>query len=337
MAQRSRLKYRPSREPFSAPLAVPLAHESRWSGSGSDLGPFSIVRFNFLLRHRPLEKFGYGEAAQHIEGSAGTEVSSRHLIRYEFERVTTSSILEEHLDSSDVASKIQADMGLEAAGLSAFNFGASVEEHFSSAFRETRTFQVVDGRRTIEEREVSVKATGGSSPAVHAVPYRRWAMQVRLNHIDFLTVEYRPRLGGLRVQRCKDPEVLDSHSSHTNYRACGVALGEFRYWRPEGGPETTVVSRDQHQEMHINPLHVGFRAADAADRKFYDLKGFRGTPSLYKISNAAFPLKAEQRRVAWTDDELLALLDVEPRDAAWIWEFRRRIRRKRGAIGGPSQ
>lgn len=331
---RRSLKYRPNREPFSAPLAVPLTHESCWTGCGSKTGPFSIVRFNFILQHRPLDKYGYGDAAEHLEGATGSEVTSRHLIRYEYERVTTSSILEEHLDNSEVVSRIQADVTLESPGLASFGLGSSLEEHLTSAFRETRTFEVSEARRTTREHEVSVKVDGGSSPSVHAVAYRRWSMAVRLNHIDFLTVEYKPRLGGSRVQRCKVPEILDSYSSHTNYRASGLALGEFRYWRPMGGAEATVVSRARHEAEHVNPLHVGFRAPEVNDRRFYDLNDFRRTPSLYQISNAAFPLKHEQRHVAWTDESLLRLLDVEPKDAVWIWEFRRQLRRKRTGLDG---
>lgn len=334
MAKTRRLKYRPNREPFSAPLAVPLTREARWSGCGTNYGPFSVVRFNFLLEHRPLEKFGYGNAAEHIEGSAGSQVTSRLLIRYEFERVTTSSILEEHLDSSEVVSRIQADIGLESPGLATFKLGSGLEEHLSSAFRETRTFEVTEARRSIREREVNVTVDGGSAPSVHAVAYRRWAMTVKLNHIDFLTIEYKKRAGGTRIQRLKDPQLPDSYSSHTNYRSSGLSLGEFRYWRPMGGAEATVIARSQHQDAHINPLHVGFHAHEDAKRRFYGLQEFRGTPSLYKISNAAFPLKHEQRRVAWTDEELLRLLDVEPKDAVWIWEFRRQLRRKRMALAG---
>lgn len=322
-------KYHPSQETFSAPLAVPLTHESRWSGCGSERGPFSIVRFNFILEHRPLRAIGYGDVAQHIEGSAGSQVSSRRLIRYEYERVTTHSILEEHLDSSEVVSKIQDDVSLEAPGLATFKLGASLEGHLSSAFRDAQSFQTVEARRLTFEQEVNVKVAGGSEASVHAVPYRRWAMKVRLSHIDFLTVEYRPRFGRARIERCKDPQLRDAYSSHTNYRKSGLALGEYRYWRPMGGADTTVISRAKHQKFHINPLDVDFRPSDGDDRTFYDLKLFKGTPSLYKISNAAFPLKAEQRRDAWTDDDLLALLDVEPTDVVWIWEFRRRLRRKR--------
>lgn len=329
MGKPKRPRYEPAQETYSAPLAIPLTHESSWAGCGSSLGPFHVVRFNFILEKSPLRVTGYGDAVAHLESLKGAELTDRRLIRYEYERVSTSTIIEEHLTNSEITSSIQADAQVEATGLATFKYASQIESHLSHAYRENFQFEVRDGRKTTVEREISFRVTGGSPPGVLAVPFRRWAMKVRLNHIDFLTVTYVPRAGKWRMERLKEPVLLSSTSMQANYRPSGLSLGEFKYWVPLGDADTTLVDRDLQYERQINPLDVAFEATAAIDRQFYDLNKFRKkTPSLYKIANAAFPLKAKQRDTAWTDDELLKLLDIEPKEAVWIWEYRRAIRRK---------
>ncbi len=315
-------------ETFSAPLAVSLTHESEWSTTASKLGPFGIYRLNLILKHRPLQAFGYGDAAEHVASSTGTELSTRQLIRFETEQIKTSSILQEHLESMDLTSTVNAGAEAKVAGLGSAKFAGVLAEHLSSAFRETRTIEFSKSNRVSMEREVSVSVTGGSGPSVHSVPYQRWAMSVRLSHIDYLEVEYRKINGGFRVRRCKEPALAGARASHSNFIPSGLPLGEFRRWRPIGGADTNLISVADYNNSHINPRHVELLPPRDRKAKFYGLQNFRNTPSLYKISNATFPLKASQRRTAWSDAELLALLDSEPRETAWIWELRRQSRRR---------
>lgn len=329
-------RYRPSRETFSAPIAVALTHESEWDAHGNHLGPFSIHRLNFSLEMYPLGVFGYGEAAEYVASPSGTTMTMRQLIRYEFERVDRVSILQEHLESSDLTSALHAKAQTGPVGLGSASFAASIEEHLTESFRENRTVESSNVMRSAQEREVSVEVPGGGGASVHAVPYERWAIAVRLSHIDYLEVVYRVTHAGLRIRRTKSPELIDERTTHTNYRPSGVPLGELRFWRPSGGANTNLIPLGEYNQNHINPRHVDVRSPKDPKTKFYGLGDFRRTPSLYKISNAAFPLKATQHHTTWTTEDLLALRDLEPNATAWIWERRRHTRRKGWGLAGPS-
>lgn len=317
-------QYHPTEEAYSVPIAVVAAHETTWHGCGTDCGPFSLVRWNLLLARRPLGKYGYGDPVEHQESAPGSQVTSTVKLSYEYERVTVSSIIEEHLNTSEVATRLQSDQTISAPELAQLKLSEGLEERLSNSFRTSRSFQSTEARRVRQEHTVGITINGGSEPSVLAVPYERWAMSVRLNHIDYLSVEYRPRYGKWRYERCKEPGLLDGTQSHMNWRGSGIALGEFQYWVPAGKAQATNIAREKHRKSHINPAHVDFLPGDPEDRKFYDLKAFRGVPSLYKISNAAFPLKHDQRKAAWTDAELLDLPDQEEgSESLWYWDFQR--------------
>src|SRR5690606_9307971 len=155
------------------------------------------------------------------------------------------------------------------------------------------------------------------------------------HHVDYLVVSYRATHGGLRVRRVKSPALTNANAGHQNFTPYGLLLGRYRYWLPEGNASRNLVSVSEHRAGHINPQHVSFHPDATGDRRFYDLSPFKRTPSLYKISNAAFPLKDSQRRESWTEDDLLLLPDWEVQDSSWAWEARRRLRRKAWGLAGP--
>lgn len=324
-------KYRPTREPFTAPLAVALSREAPWDGCGSDYGPYSIIRYNFLLSRKPTDELGYGDAIENLESPEGVHLEHRRLARYTYSRVTTSGILREYVQTSKLVDILKSQIGHSSPGLASFKLEGQLQSSLEAALKDSRSFQLSETREITREQEVTVSTDGSAKAAVYAVPYERWRMDVTLNHIDYLTVEYAKRAGGARVERVKSPPITHSEGRRqaNNYLPSGVKLGKFFYWEPVGTADATAVAKDVYSRERINPLHVDFRASDQTKTKFYGLDAFRQTPSLYKISNAAFPLKAEQRQAAWTDEEILSLQDFEPKDIAWIWHFHRQLRRKK--------
>lgn len=327
MAHRPR--YHPHPVAFSAPLAVRLSHEAGWECYAKELGPFQVNRFNFVLRHRPLSEYGFGDAVEHVTSTLGTEMSSTEKFLHEFEHVDSRSILREQLETSGFTSSSKLNFDPTLAGVGGLALAASLEKSLAKSFKESRTVESSARSRKVTEREVNVKFLGGSEPSVHTVPYQRWELSVQLSHIDFLKVVYKPTHAGLRVRRFKDPELKEGRSSHSNLHISGLELGSFYYWVPVGGASTTLVGRAKYDDERINPVHIDFSPSLNGVPPIYDLKLFKATPTLYQISNAAFPLKARQRREAWTDEDLLMLLDEEPGNTAWIWERRRILRKRR--------
>ncbi|MFG6402499.1 hypothetical protein [Microbacterium sp. P04] len=329
-------RYRPIPKTVSAPLAIPLTRPSAWHNNGDADGPYDVVRLNFLVEQRPLLETGYGDATASIVSSANAQMQSREKVTFEYEEVDSTSLVQEHLQSSGLTAKMNADLRLGSESFGTAEFSSALEEHFTETFQSTRTIASARTKRYTREEEVTVTVPGGDERAVHAAPYRLHEMTVRLNHVDFLAVTYAPTRPGLRVRRVKRPELATDDRVHQNFTAYGQLLGRYRFWRPEGNASQHLISVTEHEANHINPHHVSFEPDDTNDNHFYGLGLFSRTPSLYKISNAAFPLKESQRRDSWTEDDLHLLQDWEVRDSAWVWENMRRQRRaalKRTATG----
>jgi len=291
-------------------------------------GPFTVARFNFTIEHRPLGERGCGDVVQTIVSPVGAEMVYRQRLVFDYEEVETQSILQEHLQSSGLTARLGATLGAGLENIGNADLSSALESGFTESLRESRTVDTARTRRFTAEQEVAITLPGGGERAVLSVPYRKWAMSLRLHHTDYLKVTYQPSRGGLRVRRTKEPAITEDNSSHQNYTSSGLLLGEYRYWRAEGEAGKNLLSAEEHSALHINPLHVSFHPDESNDRKFYNLDLFASTPSLYKISNAAFPLKASQRIEEWTEESLLTLRDLEPDETAWIWEIRRRRNRK---------
>lgn len=324
-----RRKYISDIEVVSCPLAIRLTKESAWDKIGGDLGPFYIARLNFITRKSPTQEFGYGDSAGYFKAPTGANLTAGKKTSCEYVRVDEVSLFQEEITSSDITTSLKAELGDSILGLTGANIAAGIERHLATSFNESRTINSSETLRFAEERSVDIGIIGGNESAVCAVPYQRWKMSVCLSHVDWLQVEYCKEKAGLRVRRVKRPNLIESHSSHSNIEISGQIVGNYYYWVPIGEADTTIVTASEYQRDRINPRNVQFKPSESKKSQVYDLRRFRKTPSLYKIANAAFPLKYSQKEQAWTDERLLALLDSEPVETAWIWRVRSRIRRTR--------
>lgn len=321
-------RYRTVARPVSSPLAIPLTRPSTWKCKGDENGPYEIVRFNFLVEERPLLETGYGTASASISAPTGAEIQTREKVLFEYQQVDSSSIVQEHLQSSGLTTKMSADARLSSEAFGSAGFASALEEHFTESFRAEQTVSTVRTTSFSREEEVTVTVSDSKERYVHAAPYRLHEMSVRLNHVDYLTVTYEPTHAGLRVRRSKSPALVDNDKSHANFTKWGLLLGSYRFWRREGDAGRNLIPLSEYEAEQINPQDVIFIPDGTDNRRFYGLDDFTRTPSLYKISNAAFPLKESQRRENWSEEELLALDDWILPDSAWAWEARRRRRRK---------
>lgn len=335
MGKSFKSKYAAVPNTLSSPLAVPLARPSSWRCDGDADGPYEIMRFNFLVEERPLRKTGYGDAKDSLVSPANAELQTRTRVTFEYDQVDSTSLVQDHLQSSGFTDGLSADMRLNSEAFGTAGFSSALEEHFTETFKTTQTIESARTMRFTREEEITITAQGGAERSVHAAPYRLYEMSVRLHHVDFLKIRYRSTHAGLRVRREKEPALATADALHRNFHGYGLLLGSYRFWRREGNASQNLISVSDYESQRINPQHVSFHPDNSGDRRFYNLSQFKRTPSLYKISNAAFPLKESQRRDSWTEEDLLLLKDLEDGDSSWAWENRRRTRRRAWVLAGP--
>lgn len=320
-------RYKAVPKTVSSPLALRLTRPSSWHSDDDVDGPYDVVRFHFLVEERPLLEKGYGDATESITSSTNATMETRKKVTFHYEEVDTTSLIQEHMQSSGLAAKLNADARLGSESFGSAGFASALEENFTETFNTTHTVESARTKSYTFEEEITVTVVGGEERAVHAAPYRRYEMTVRLHHVDYLVVKYISTHGGLRVRRVKTPPFVNPDKSHQNFVSSGLLLGRYEYWRPEGNASRNIVSVTEHEANHINPRDVTFEPDDTNDRRYYDRRLFDGTHSLYKISNAAFPLKDSQRRKTWTEGEIEQLPEWDFRDSSWAWENLRRKRR----------
>ncbi len=158
-------------------------------------------------------------------------------------------------------------------------------------------------RITIPQRLIAVSA------------YQRYAYDIYLSWVDYLRVQYRTTALGLRKKRRKYPPP--SSQRHPNWIKFHVPLATAHFWRPL--PKSSIVTYEARYENEVkDPEEIDIVPPE-------DLLSHHAprpdVPTLYQLSNIAFPLKWIHRKGEWTEEELKKIEDEEAVKSAWFWQY----------------
>jgi len=128
--------------------------------------------------------------------------------------------------------------------------------------------------------------------------------------LDVLEVDYRRGTFGLRKKRRKYPEFIEQETRklRANEIQLDYHVGTFEYWRlvPE---QSWMIPKDEFRLEVADPLEIRRRPLTRLAKVC--LRSKFQVPSLYKLSNATFPLKWIKRSGPWEMEELLAIEEDE--------------------------
>jgi hypothetical protein len=173
--------------------------------------------------------------------------------------------------------------------------------------RERKSFTV---RQTIKAgaQELQYAVTG----------YRRYHQDVYLHYIDYLFVEYRKTAFGLRKKKRNLPRPVGT--AHINVIPVHIPLFRMFYWKLED-EGSLVYTETEHQTLQkvAHPDRVTFEALHEPIRLPMPVR--EETPTLYTLSNIAFPLRWIDRKGPWTREELEQIEMEEAQGSAWWYQY----------------
>jgi hypothetical protein len=310
------------------PFAVDLTKEKGWSKDSSKYNYF-IVRLNLLIKPRKDEKHLVYIGDQITPFRTTDFVTAGETKTYEYTysiidaAETTRTTLIENEFVSSISSEIGAEFkfpaGFGSATLSpkiTSSLEQSVKSSITRSMTNTRTISTEE-KKTLELR---VDVMKGASETQYAVPaYKKYRWDVFLHYIDFLFVEYRPTALGLRKKKTNLPRP--EGMNHTNRIRMNLPLFSLLFW--EYIPGGQMIFTESEYRLLPNKVEDPGRVLVEELRESIDLQlpPRPEKPTLYTLSNIAFPLRWIDRKGEWTKEELMKIELDEADGSAWWFEY----------------
>ncbi|MEK7324668.1 MAG: hypothetical protein AAB217_05360 [Chloroflexota bacterium] len=279
---------------IALPAARELKRESGWKHLGTSKYAYYAIRCHFVMRERQLnEPVKMGEIVDAYTSVKGLGQKRTHTVKVEHTTVNLKeairqSLLEEEA-IAEFASALSLGLGSEMFGKIAGEIAMKAQARLSESF--SRTFKVQSSHTARQEDTVSWEFTVDpkefpeGSTIVLAKAYKKHAYDFYLAFVDYLKVEYVKRSVFSKLERVKSPPP--TYPRPSNIIKCNLPLASIQFWmllKDTYLPiNETVYQNEVEDPLEIEVLPL------IDDRPFHVAVPVR--PSLYKLSNAAFPLK----------------------------------------------
>jgi hypothetical protein len=199
------------------------------------------------------------------------------------------------------------------------NLGSALEQTIRSSVAEsTRASNTVSRR---EKQTFTVRQTikpGAPESQLAVAGYRKYRRDVYLHYIDYLFVEYRRTAFGLRRKKRNLPRPVGT--AHINLIPIHIPLFRMFYWNLE--PESSLLyTETEYQNLTkvVHPDRVTFEELREPLR--LPMPAREEPPTLYTLSNIAFPLRWIDRKGPWTREELEKIEMEEANGSAWWYQY----------------
>jgi hypothetical protein len=305
---------------LTIPFPEDLTKESGWIQLDRYL--YCIARFHLHLERNQTREFGFGDVlrtyrtTQHAETEV-VEAFEEEVTTVDLRETTRSAAL-----SNDVSQKLMAALAgavkppfYEVAA----NLGASLEQTIRSSVSESIQTSSTTSRR--ERKSFTIRQTikSGAQELQYAVAgYRKYSQDVYLHYIDYLFVEYRTTAFGLRKKKRNLPRPIGT--AHMNVIPIHIPLFRLNYWNLEA-ESSLLFTETEYQSLPkvTHPDRVMFEELHAPLR--LPMPARQETPTLYTLSNIAFPLRWIDRKGPWTREELEQIEMEEAQGSAWWYQY----------------
>ncbi len=304
---------------ISVPFAVDLTKEEGWRPS--DKNTFSIVRAHFQLRERQADdSIRMGDKLAVIESPIGVKQEHVRSMTTELTSVQFRESFQESMrqDESlqEFAATIASELGATGVGKISSELKASAQSKLAESFRESYRIRDVVTKRVEETYELKHTVDPAVTARLVAVAaYQKYAYDLTLAWVDYLSVRYRSTAMGLRKRRTKRPSGTGPRPF--NWLRFNLPLATAHFWKPL--PKSSlIVKEDDYRHEVQDPEEIELRPPE-------DLHQYVAprpdVATLYQLSNVAFPLKWIHRKGDWTEDDLKRIEEEEAAGSAWFWTY----------------
>jgi hypothetical protein len=305
---------------LTIPFAEDLTKEAGWIQLDRYL--YFIARFHLQIEQHQMRDFAVGDV---LRTYRTTPHSEAEVVKVFEEEVTTVDLKETTRSaalSRDVSQKVTAAIAgavksplYEVSG----NLGASLEQIIHSSLSESLRSSTTVSRR--EKVSFSVRQTikaGAPEPQLAVAGYRKYRRDVYLHYIDYLFVEYRRTAFGLRRKKRNLPRPIGS--AHVNLIPIHIPLFRLVYWNLE--PESSLVYTETEYQNLTRVAHPDRVTFEELQAPFHlAMPARQEAPTLYTLSNIAFPLRWIDRKGPWTRQELEQIEMNEVEGSAWWYQY----------------
>jgi len=309
---------------LSFPFAQSLLDADSWEKLAGKRGPYRVLRFHFVADEHVVpgpprmgERLSvhYAQDAEAVELVHSIEVE---LATLNFEESLRESVLTREVieDISDCLNASVSGPG-KLASISAESRVAIRERLTRSTKTSSRLQQSVTERKRFKFDVKYLLSASSKVSQVNVAMYEEHAVDVYLVWLDYLDVEYGKSMIGLRKKRVKSPAFDVGRRARSNELELQLPIGSFRYWKPL--PHSSWMVRESDYQSQVEDS-TEIDQLPIANPKLHERKNFARVPSLYQLSNVAFPLKWIDRKGEWTREQLMAIEHDEARNSIWWFQ-----------------
>jgi len=305
---------------LTVPFAETLTREAGWIQLNRYL--YFTARFHLQIEQNQMRDFAVGDVLRTYRTTPHTETEVISTFEEEVSTVDLNETTRSATLSNDLAQQVTA--AIAAAAKSPFyevsgNIGASLEQTIRSSVSESLRTSTTVSRR--EKKTFTVRQTikrGAPELQVAVAGYRKYRRDVYLHYIDYLFVEYRRTTLGLRRKKRNLPRPVGT--AHVNLIPMHLPLFRLFYWNLES-ESSLLYTETEYQNLTkvAHPDRVTF--AELPEQIRLPMPAREEPPTLYTLSNIAFPLRWIDRKGPWTREELQKIEWEEAEGSAWWYQY----------------
>ena len=305
---------------LTVPFGEELTREAGWIQLNRYL--YFIARFHLHIEQSQTRDFAVGDILRTYRTTphAETEVETA------FEEEVTTVDLRETIRSAALSNDLTEQVTATLAGTArsplyevSASVGAALERTIRASLTESvRSSETVSRR---EKKSFTVTQTvhsGAQELQVAVAGYRKYRRDVYLHYIDYLFVEYRRTAFGLRRKKRNLPRPVGT--AHLNLIPMHIPLFQVFYWSLEAESSLLYTETEYRNLTKVtHPDRVTFHELHEPIR--LPMPAREPPPTLYTLSNIAFPLRWIDRQGPWTREELEQIEWEEAEGSAWWYQY----------------
>jgi hypothetical protein len=304
---------------LSVPFAEDLTKEAGWDHLDKYL--YFVARFHLHIEQNQTPELAFGDILRtyHTTSFSETEVVKT------FEEEFTTVDLRETTRAATLSKELTRKVTATIAGSAKSPFyevssgiGPSLEQTIRSSVEASLRSSDTISSREKRTFTVSHRIKSGTSELQLAVAaYRKYSRSIYLHYVDYLFVEYQRTAFGLRKKKRNHPRPIGD--LHINIIPINIPLFRLFYWNLEM-ESSLLYTESEYQRLPKvqHPDRVTFE--ELHETITLPAPARSEQPTLYTLSNIAFPLRWVDRKGPWTREELERIELEEAEGSAWWYE-----------------
>ncbi len=309
---------------FEVPFYRDLTKPTGWDVLDPKATKYQVARAIFKVETSQLPgPVKIGRKFEPFGAPRGVIQEKLKVIELESEIFEEKKTIERSIVESQCMEKVLLELTSKFGDGKLFNVGGKVKTELANNLKECfqKDFHITNSqriRKTVRYEFRDTVSDECTDLLCGATVYQKCRADLYLLKVDFLNVEYRKSKFGLRKKLVKYPfpDKGVQVNNHPNIIHIGVPLAELNYW--ELLPMSAVVIKDEDYSPEVDndsDISVNPPRPHLKNRPYWSAANY---PTLYQLSNVAFPYKWVNKPVdGYTREDLMNIELGEAEYSAW--------------------